>query len=75
MILVIFLLALIGIALWLFLKDHRFSRKDLKENLNLEMKKILNIPTSEDSFPEDLETRSKTKQPSQKILEDMNQDS
>lgn len=74
MILIIFLLAPIGIALWLFLKDRRFFRKDLKENLNLEMKKILNIPTSGDSFPKDLGTRSKTKQPSQKILEDLNQD-
>jgi len=74
MTLVIFILILLGISLYLFLKDRRFLNKNLKDNLSDELKRGLNISTNQDSFSKDLETRQNTKQPSQKILEEMNQD-
>ncbi len=74
MTLVIFILILIGISLYVFLKDRRFLNKNLKDNLSDELKRGLNISTNEDSFSKDLEMRRNTKQASQKILEEMNQD-
>lgn len=63
----------IFILVWLYLKDRRFLKKRTRDILSEEMRKSVNLPTSLDEFPKNLNEVQQKKRTSQEILEKMNE--
>jgi hypothetical protein len=72
MILFFIILFLLFVASWFFYRDRRYLKKKLREVISEDMKPLLNIPTEENGFSEQLTQKQKDKKASRKILEDMN---
>ena len=75
MILLLIIISALAIFLlmWLYLKDRRFLKKRVREILSEEMRKSVNLPTSLDEFPKNLNAIQEKKSASKKILEKMNE--
>ena len=65
-------IVLLFVAGWFFFRDRRYLKKKLRDVVSEDMKPILNIPTEENVFSEQLTQKQKDKKASRKILEDMN---
>lgn len=63
----------IFLLVWLYLKDRRFLKKSVRDILSEEMRKSVNLPTSQDEFPKNLNEVQQKKRTSQEILEKMNE--
>lgn len=72
MVLLFIILLLLLMAGWFFYRDRRYLKKKLRDVVSEDMKPLLNIPTPENGFSEQLTQKQKDKKASQKILEDMN---
>lgn len=63
----------IFLLVWLYLKDRRFLKKRVRDILSEEMRKAVNLPTSLDEFPKNLNEVQQKKRTSQEILKKMNE--
>lgn len=61
------------LLVWLYLKDRRFLKKRVRDILSEEMRKSVNLPTSQDEFPKNLNEVQQKKLASQEILKKMNE--
>lgn len=69
---VLLILSFLGVAGFFFWRDYRFRHKDLREVATPEQKKYLNLPSADENFSERLPRDLPAKRPSQRLLEDMN---
>lgn len=61
------------VVLYFVRRDRQYLKKDITEVLSPEMKKILNIKTTEDQFEQDLAKKAKSHKTSERILRGMNE--
>ena len=75
MIVLLIIISVLAIFLlvWLYLKDRRFLKKRTRDILSEEMRKSVNLPTSQDEFPKNLNEVQQKKRTSQEILKKMNE--
>ena len=75
MILLLIIISALAIFLlvWFYLKDRRFLKKRVREILSEDMRKSVNLPTSQDQFPENLNAIQEKKSASKEILKKMNE--
>ena len=66
----IILVILFG-ASWLFYRDRRYLKTNLRDTVSTEMKSLLNIPTGQEKFPHELHQKQTQKKMSRQILENI----
>lgn len=66
-----FILVILSISGFLFYRDRQYLNKNAKDVVSDEMKKILNVPTKDDTFAKNLQ-EPKSERTSQKILKEFN---
>jgi len=70
--LLVIIIASLLFLLWLFRRDRKYMSKQTRDIVSDDMKRILNIPTSEDQFSNDVEASISQKKPSKEILKSFN---
>jgi hypothetical protein len=66
------ILASLGMVVWLWRRDRRYARKDLKEVAGEDLKAYLNLPHEKARFSGELEARAQKTRPSRDLLREMN---
>jgi hypothetical protein len=70
---------LTGVALLVVLiilrRDRLFLKKNARDVVSKDMRKVLNLPTTDDQFPLDLAKKDYAKTPSAKMMREMNEES
>lgn len=61
------------IVLLILRRDRLFLKKETRDIVSEDMKKVLNLPTSQDQFPKDLAKKDYSKTVSAKVWREMNE--
>lgn len=72
MVLILILIFVIFVALWIFLKDKRYSQADLKDVMSDEMKKELKLKGTDDRFEKQIYDPHLNEKKSVNLLKELN---